>query len=171
MCGCMRGRRKGVGCTRGRRGGWIHSTTVPRTQPCVWRCVWARGVARSRTRATLISSCNVRAGIAASSRGWFSNRRATRGPASPGISSFVSSFVWVCASVCDSVVCAIVNCFARWREYQFYRAPSIEEVAARIFLRLIREVESYLWVCMHWEYTPAHPGYGIFFFSLDYLNI
>ena len=31
------------------------------------------------------------------------------------------------------------------------------------FICVYFEVESYLWVCMRWEYAPAHPGYGIFF--------
>lgn len=77
-------------------------------------------------------------------------------------------FVFILSCAC-LWFCQLCNCklFAPWREYQFHRVPSIEELATRI-LRLIREVESYLWVCMHWEYTPAHPGYGIF---LDYLNI
>lgn len=157
VCVCMRGRAR---VCRFVRGCGLTTATIRRTT-CVWRRVWARGVARSRTRATLISSCNV----IRRDRGRPSTRLDRRLEAPISLLLFV---VWMCASVCDSVVCAIVNCFAPWREYQFYRAPSIEESAARI-LRLIREVESYLWVCMHWEYTPAHPGYGIFF--LDYLNI
>lgn len=162
--------RKGVGSYEG-----VGSTTIHRTTR-VWRCVWARGVARSRTRATLISSCNVIC----------RDREASVGPIrfGDGFVGTASIVGWRGADLASSLslrfalsvcfclwFCRLCNCelFAPWREYQFYRAPSVGRIGGADFLRLIREVESYLWVCMHWEYTPAHPGYGIFF--LDYLNI